>query len=646
MCGELDIQLKNKFVSHPKLWNIVEKAVLLLLIISAFLLIEIYSSINSINKKNNEINSMNSTLSATKQKLSYIKKDEGSISNANWINYDLWVKQCASIGNSYIYDKTNNLKILSEKSQDELNNISREFKISIGNYDYSKIVKFIIIDKSKNTFITNDTENIDLIKNDLKLFQQETGDLYKYVSGKGKWYNLSYNSDGAPASRYGSNHSIINSSNYVEAYWFPNNYSYSNEDEPVLKNILQAAQNNYNNEISSINESVSNTRNSITRDKMYIAMYSVVLFLILMVLYFLGEERFIRGLKNNFMIKFFKTINQWFENRTTLFKITVYFLFTFSVIMALWLIYNHGTIVILLPMVLFYVMVILPKIIRFSRYIDEIIQGTAKITSGELDYVIRENGDRSLACLSHNINKINKGFKVSIEDQIKNEKLKSELVANVSHDLKTPLTSIINYTDILLRENISEEEKKEFLNILNRKSIKLKTLIEDLFEISKINSGKLELNKKNVDVIELINQSISEYSDSEVYSYKKIVFIVKSFAKKIEMNLDGNRMSRVFENLITNALKYSLANTRVYVDIDDIHKGIKISFKNVSSAPLDFDKKEIFERFTRGDISRSSDVDGNGLGLAIAKSIVELHGGIMYIDFDGDLFKAITELYY
>lgn len=638
--------MKDKFISHPKLWDAVEKAVPILILISAFLLIEIYSNITGINQKNNEINSMNLTLSDAKQKLSNIKKNEDSIGNANWINYDLWVKQCANIGNSYIYDRTNNLKILSEKSQDELNSISKEFKISIGNYDYSKIVKFIIIDKNRNTFITNDVENIDLIKNNLKVFEQETGDLYKYISSKGKWYNLSYNSDGAPAGRYGSNHSIINSSNYVEAYWFPNNYVYSKEDEPLLKNILQVAEHDYNNEISSISEGVSNTENSIIRDERYIAIYSAILFLTLMVLYFLGKERFIRGLKNNFMIKFFMIINQWFDNRTTLFKITVYFLFTFSVMMALWLMFNHGMAVILLPLVLFYAIVILPKIISFSRYIDEIILGTAKITSGELEYVLKEKGDKSLAWLSHNINKINKGFKVSIEDQIKNEKLKSELVANVSHDLKTPLTSIINYTDILLRENISEEEKKEFLNILNRKSIKLKTLIEDLFEISKINSGKLDLNKKSVDIIELINQSISEYSDLEIYSYKNITFIVKSFAKKIEMNLDGNKMSRVFENLITNALKYSLANTRVYVDIDDIHKGIRISFKNVSSAPLDFDKKEIFERFARGDISRSSNVDGNGLGLAIAKSIVELHGGIMYIDFDGDLFKAITELYY
>ncbi len=296
--------------------------------------------------------------------------------------------------------------------------------------------------------------------------------------------------------------------------------------------------------------------------------------------------------------------------------------------------------------VLFYMVFILSKFIKFCNYIDEIIKGTNKIISGDLDFTIKEKGDKSLLILSQNINKINKGFKISIEDQIKNEKLKSELVANISHDLKTPLTSIINYTDILIKEKVSEDEKEEFLKILNRKSLKLKTLIEDLFEISKINSGKVKLNKQQVDVVELLNQSIAEYSDTEIYKNKNLTFILKTFLPEIKIDLDGNRMSRVFENLINNSLKYSLSNTRIYVEIEDIVKGIKISFKNVSYAPLDFDQKEIFERFTRGDKSRTSDIEGSGLGLAIAKSIVELHNGIMYIDFDGDLFKAIIELYY
>ncbi|AWZ48919.1 hypothetical protein C3495_08885 [Clostridiaceae bacterium 14S0207] len=161
-----------------------------------------------------------------------------------------------------------------------------------------------------------------------------------------------------------------------------------------------------------------------------------------------------------------------------------------------------------------------------------------------------------------------------------------------------------------------------------------------------MNSGKLKLEKNKVNVVELLNQSIAEYSDTDVYSSKNLNFILNTFQPVIDMNLDGHRMSRVFENLINNALKYSLKNSRVFVDIDNIKKGIKIIFKNTSFYPLDFDKKDILERFTRGDKSRNSNIEGNGLGLAIAKSIVELHGGIMYLDFDGDLFKVIIELYY
>lgn len=144
----------------------------------------------------------------------------------------------------------------------------------------------------------------------------------------------------------------------------------------------------------------------------------------------------------------------------------------------------------------------------------------------------------------------------------------------------------------MIKEKVSEDEKEEFLKILNRKSLKLKTLIEDLFEISKINSGKVKLNKQQVDVVELLNQSIAEYSDTEIYKNKNLTFILKTFLPEIKIDLDGNRMSRVFENLINNSLKYSLSNTRIYVEIEDIVKGIKISFKNVSYAPLDLTKKK------------------------------------------------------
>lgn len=438
-----------------------------------------------------------------------------------------------------------------------------------------------------------------------------------------------------------------NPNNYVEAYWFPKNYSYKKEDFNLIKNILKDAEDNYKNDITNGTNSIKYLKKNLTKINYLIAICTFIITILLLTLYFIGKENVLKGIKNSFIIKLFKSINEWFETRTTFFKAIVFSIFTLlTVIITMKILSGDRYMKDYAVYVLFYMVFILRKFIKFCNYIDEIIKGTNKIISGDLDFTIKEKGDKSLLILSQNINKINKGFKISIEDQIKNEKLKSELVANISHDLKTPLTSIINYTDILIKEKVSEDEKEEFLKILNRKSLKLKTLIEDLFEISKINSGKVKLNKQQVDVVELLNQSIAEYSDTEIYKNKNLTFILKTFLPEIKIDLDGNRMSRVFENLINNSLKYSLSNTRIYVEIEDIVKGIKISFKNVSYAPLDFDQKEIFERFTRGDKSRTSDIEGSGLGLAIAKSIVELHDGIMYIDFDGDLFKAIIELYY
>lgn len=549
--------------------------------------------------------------------------------------------------NLYIYENTNFLKILSQNSQETLDKKSKDFKIIRENNAYDKLVKFIIIDKTKKTFLTNDTDNLDFIKKNLNLFSEENGELFNYVSNKGTWYNISYNSESSPA--YSRNHQPImeNPNNYVEAYWFPKNYSYKKEDFNLIKNILKDAEDNYKNDITNGTNAIKYLKKNLTKINYLIAICTFIITILLLTLYFIGKENVLKGIKNSFIIKLFKSINEWFETRTTFFKAIVFSIFTLlTVIITMKILSGDRYMKDYAVYVLFYMVFILRKFIKFCNYIDEIIKGTNKIISGDLDFTIKEKGDKSLLILSQNINKINKGFKISIEDQIKNEKLKSELVANISHDLKTPLTSIINYTDILIKEKVSEDEKEEFLKILNRKSLKLKTLIEDLFEISKINSGKVKLNKQQVDVVELLNQSIAEYSDTEIYKNKNLTFILKTFLPEIKIDLDGNRMSRVFENLINNSLKYSLSNTRIYVEIEDIVKGIKISFKNVSYAPLDFDQKEIFERFTRGDKSRTSDIEGSGLGLAIAKSIVELHDGIMYIDFDGDLFKAIIELYY
>jgi len=636
--------LINSIRKQDRLKKLLGKNIIIIFLIILSLLFGVLSLFRNVNSLNSHIETKEKKLSNINNELENIKKNN---TNFRTLSYDVWLKQCASTVNLYIYKNTNYLKILSQTSQEDLDKRSKDFKIIKENNDYDKLVKFIIIDKTKNTFLTNDTNDIDFIKKNLKLFSDENGELFNYVSNKGTWYNISYNSESSPAYSRNPQPIMENPNNYIEAYWFPKNYSYKKEDFNLIKNILKDAEDNYKNDITNETNSINDLKKDLTRINYLITLCAFIIIILLLTLYFIGKENVLKGIKNSFIIRLFKSINQWFETRSTLFKAIVFSIFTLpTVIITMKILSGDRYMKDYAVCVLFYIVFILSKFIKFCNYIDEIIKGTNKIISGDLDFTIKEKGDKSLLILSQNINKINKGFKISIEDQIKNEKLKSELVANISHDLKTPLTSIINYTDILIKEKISEDEKEEFLKILNRKSLKLKTLIEDLFEISKINSGKVELNKEYVDIVELLNQSIAEYSDTEIYKNKNLTFITKTFLPEIKINLDGNRMSRVFENLINNSLKYSLSNTRIYVEIEDIVKGIKISFKNVSYTPLDFDKKEIFERFTRGDKSRTSDIDGSGLGLAIAKSIVELHDGIMYIDFDGDLFKVMIELYY
>ncbi|WP_051541789.1 sensor histidine kinase [Clostridium lundense] len=289
-----------------------------------------------------------------------------------------------------------------------------------------------------------------------------------------------------------------------------------------------------------------------------------------------------------------------------------------------------------------YISIITYILSKKSRYFHHIVKNTELISKGDFSIIIEENGNSPFAKLAKNINTIRYGYSKALEERIQNERLKTELISNVSHDLKTPLTSIINYIDILGREDISEEEKRDYLKILENKSLRLKTLIEDLFQISKINSGNIEIHREDIDIVELIQQVLGEYSN--YYSGKNIKFKLNSFKDKVILCVDGKQISRAIENLVSNALKYSMENTRVYIDISEKEGEILISFKNIASYEMNFDVEEIFERFKRADQSRNSQVEGSGLGLAIAKSIVEIHGGSMYIDKEGDLFKVFIIL--
>ena len=213
------------------------------------------------------------------------------------------------------------------------------------------------------------------------------------------------------------------------------------------------------------------------------------------------------------------------------------------------------------------------KFIRKYDGLDNVIRGIEKVKKGDTDIEIKDNDDRQIRELADDVNDLRLGYKELVEEGIKNEKLKTELISNVSHDLKTPLTSIINYVNILQLNNIKEEERKEYIEILDKKSQTLKKLIDDLFEVSKMSSGKVELFKYNIDIIQLVYQCIAEVED--VYSEKEIEFKING-PEECMVKIDPQRMSRVFQNLITNALKYSLEKTRVYVEIKDLENYLEI----------------------------------------------------------------------
>ena len=279
-------------------------------------------------------------------------------------------------------------------------------------------------------------------------------------------------------------------------------------------------------------------------------------------------------------------------------------------------------------------------LIKDLVYIDKIMVGAKAAAEGKLTYKIDEKGRGHLKELAHDINNIKEGLKKSVENEMKSENMKTELITNVSHDLKTPLTSIINYIDLLKREEIETENARDYINILDKKAQRLKVLIEDLFEASKAASGAMELNITKIDIGQLLKQSLGE--NDERFRERNLDIKLNLPDEKIFINADGKRLYRVFENLLSNIVKYSLSNTRVYIDMFKENDEVTIIMKNISAYELSFDTNEITNRFKRGDSSRST--DGSGLGLAIAKSIIELHNGSFKVEADGDLFKSIIKL--
>lgn len=231
---------------------------------------------------------------------------------------------------------------------------------------------------------------------------------------------------------------------------------------------------------------------------------------------------------------------------------------------------------------------------------------------------------------------VNDGIKAAVENQMKSEMMKTELITNVSHDIKTPLTSIINYVDLLEKENIDNDKAKEYLEVLNRQSQRLKKLIIDLIDASKASTGNVDVNLEKLDLSIILTQLNGEYE--EQFEEKKLKLVVNNKASDTHIMADGRQIYRVFDNLFINIKKYAQDNTRVYIDITDEGDKMGVSMKNISKEELNITGEELMERFTRGDRSRNT--EGSGLGLSIAKSLIELQNGTIKIIVDGDLYKV------
>lgn len=276
------------------------------------------------------------------------------------------------------------------------------------------------------------------------------------------------------------------------------------------------------------------------------------------------------------------------------------------------------------------------KVLKVQDDYDKLLTATKELSKGNFDVEI--DGDLGIFnALNDEFKNIRIGFETAVKEETKSQNMKNELVSNVSHDLKTPLTCIKNYIVLLQDDNLPIETRHEYLDNLNQYSNRLTNLIEDLFEVSKVNSGNIKLNLMELNIVALIEQAHAECS--EILDAHQLTVITNYPHNDIILKLDGDKTYRIFENLFTNISKYALFNSRVYVDLTEETEDITIIFKNISQEQMNFSPQEITERFVRGDKSRHE--SGSGLGLAIAKSFVEAQGGTFNIAIDGDLFKAI-----
>jgi signal transduction histidine kinase len=270
---------------------------------------------------------------------------------------------------------------------------------------------------------------------------------------------------------------------------------------------------------------------------------------------------------------------------------------------------------------------------------NTIKEGVERIKDGDLHHSIDVGGNGEFGRLAANINSITDGLKKAVDSELKSERLKTELITNVSHDIRTPLTSIITYVDLLKKEK-NPSKVEEYVEVLDQKSKRLKILTDDLFEAAKASSGNIPVHFERIDIVSLITQGLGEVNDK--IETLDLEFKINHPKEKVYMTADGKLLWRSIENLLSNIFKYALKGSRVYIDIEDLGSEVLLTFKNISAYELNVSADELMERFKRGDESRFS--EGSGLGISIAKSLIDIQKGKFLIQVDGDLFKSMIYL--
>ncbi|MDD4124428.1 MAG: HAMP domain-containing sensor histidine kinase [Eubacteriales bacterium] len=318
----------------------------------------------------------------------------------------------------------------------------------------------------------------------------------------------------------------------------------------------------------------------------------------------------------------------------TLIRKVLFVLFPYFAITFITFSYNYTLLVAIWIVITFILLAVAGSCVIFA---DSLINGAEKIAGGDLNFKINTTGMYSeFKKLGENLNHISDGISKAVNEKTKSERFRTELITNVSHDIKTPLTSIINYVDLLKREDITPEQREEYIGVLERQTAKLKKLITDLVEASKALTGNVTVNLAPTNLCELLNQAEAEYSGKFAAVHLTLHSSIPE--EPVTIYADGRLIWRIFDNLLGNVCKYSLPGTRVYIDTVITESSVSVIIKNISKSVLNISSDELTERFVRGDSSRST--EGSGLGLSIASSLAELQNGGLDISVDGDLFKA------